>query len=141
MTKIEFTLPKLKQISNDIAVLKSCPAIPFQVAIKIHGNIFAIDAAINKLEGEIEVIREQLKEFNKSEPTPEQQYEYAAKAEEQAQQIANKKVSVNIDVVSKEAVEGITIDGEKEVSTQAGTVKFNYRDAYFNLVYFGIIAA
>jgi hypothetical protein len=139
MKPIELALPQLKQLASDIAVLKSCPAVPFPVAIRIHGNIFAIDQAITRIEGELQVIREQLREFNKTSTSPEKQLAYAAEAEAHGQEIINKKNAVSIDVIPRSLVEGIIIDGEKEVTTTNGIARFSYRDAYFNLVFFGII--
>lgn len=123
LSKKAFNIIELQTISHCAAVLRACPGVqPFQLANKINACKVAADLAAAEYQQEFELIKE------RAASTPEQ-------SEKDLNELLKKKFEASYPEIKESEFESLDIAGDKEVPQQNGTVtKFNYRDAYFNLL-------
>ena len=134
MKKHELNIAEIKKIMAAASILRTCPAVPFAQALKLHKLTLAIALAEQAYEDERKLLQERFDtaSVDKSE---DELKELINAFNPQSVALFNKQYPIAITPLPIADFEDLEISGVKEVPQQNGSViKFSYRDAFFDLV-------
>ena len=137
--KIKLTPTQILTVYQAAVTLRALPALPLDLANKINGLSVAVTPAKNKMQESSELIDE--KRISNSKISNEDDKRKAnIQLQEDILKENRKSFDVEFTPLKTSDFKGYEITGEKEVQTQNGVMKYNYRDAYFELISNGFIA-
>lgn len=138
MKKITISFNQLNKAITDIIVFRSYSQLSFDVALRLSANVDILDGLIKSIEPKIKLIDSRVEEYFQKEKDIEKQIKYRKQSDKDYNTITE-KITLEIDFIKASDIAGISVDGDKEVPTQNGIIKMNFRDSFFGLVYLGII--
>ncbi len=121
--KKSFNSQQLQLISHCAGILRACKDIPFALANNINKCKIAAEAALKNLEDKIALIEERKTVDN------------FVQSQTDTEAVLREKTELELPELSEAEFASFNITGDKEVVQHDGSIKkFNYRDAYFNLL-------
>jgi hypothetical protein len=130
---MKFKIQKLRDLLFSIEILRTCPAIPFQLANSLNANWAPISSAIKEFDAELALLQERNTEIQKI-VDEEEKRKLIEELNKDFVFLTSKDFVVELKPVLATEFEECEIVGEKEVTQSDQTVKkFLYRDSYFVL--------
>lgn len=139
MSKLKLKPNQLVSIKRNAGILRSFPTFSMELSEKFNDLILAVTPAGKEMDLLGETFNEKTSAVNKM-PDGEAKKKAITQLEADIKKVNAKEYEVEITPIKKAEFKDLEIKGEKHVDQGNGLVqKFDYRDAYFELINEGMI--